>query len=331
MRSESLSYFLQVVECGSLTQAAKQLFVSQQGLSKALKSLEKDLGCRLFVRDGSKLHLTSAGRALVPYAQQCLEDVEQLKRAMEPFSRMAQPGRRIPEDTVTLHAAIYVVDSLFSLLNDALSAEGLSDINIVEESYSSIISQLEGGRSPSIFALCVPDFEVPDIRAIPHVVLRPLFETEMVLVGSSQFIHPDKGAFSLERVAKLPVIYYNDPVLNWIIREMFRECPLQNVITHASSLSRISDYVARGKAVTFSDSLSAFLTPPDERVGYAPIEGAVRMHVGFAYLDNTDVAPEALAYIEAFDRCFRERCALYLREHPFPNDTPGATPMLRSC
>ena len=91
MRSESLEYFLEIASCGSFTNAAKKLYVSQQGLSKAIKALEKDLGCRLFQREGSHLALSAAGRALVPFARRCLDDVEMLREAMEPFSQMSTP------------------------------------------------------------------------------------------------------------------------------------------------------------------------------------------------------------------------------------------------
>ena len=40
MRFEALAYFLEIAESGSFTQASKRLFVSQQGLSKAIKALE---------------------------------------------------------------------------------------------------------------------------------------------------------------------------------------------------------------------------------------------------------------------------------------------------
>ena len=117
-------------------------------------------------------------------------------------------------------------------------------------------------------------------------------------------------------MAKLPVVYYNDPLLNKIIRDMFRDQPLEDIRMHSSSLGRISQAIQRGKAVTFSDSLSVYLREPDEDLATAHIEGAARFVMGFAYLDNTGVSPGVLEYLEDFAACFRTRCAPYLERYP---------------
>lgn len=314
MRFESLEYFLEAARHHSFTEAARNLYVSQQGLSKSIKTLEKELGCRLFKKDGKTLKLTGAGRALMPYAKQCLNDLALLHEAMEPFSKMSAPGRGASDSGPALHATAFVSDSLFTLLDSALCDAQLDQASIIEHSYSEIVSELETGTTTSVYALSFPIAELVDILAIEHIVFRPLFKTQIMLAGSSQFVHPEKGAFTLDRISKLPVVYYNDPVLNWIIRDMFRDHPLQNVLTHASNPTRIRDFVVQGKAVTFSDSLSVYLTQSDEKLAYARIEGAAEFVTGFAYLDNTDVSPSSLAYMHAFEECFAARCADFLED-----------------
>lgn len=311
MRFEALAYFLEIAGSGSFTQASKRLFVSQQGLSKAIKALEKELGCRLFEKDGPVLRLSAAGQALVPHARQCLADLDALREGMEPFARMASPGRGEQEAPPMLHAVAFVTDSLFSLLDDELRQAGLHDVTIIEHSIDEIFALLEAGQTSHVFALGLPASRRQELERLPHVVFDLLFETEIVLAGSRQFIHPDKGAFSLEKVSKLPVAYYNDPVLNGIIDEMFREHPLQNVVGHASNPSRIAQHVASGKAVTFSDSLSDYLARDKGAIISAPIEGAMSFFVGFAHLDNADVPESALGYVRAFKECFKARCASY--------------------
>ena len=44
MTLQQLKYVIKVVECGSITEAARQLFISQPSLSSALKDLETELG-----------------------------------------------------------------------------------------------------------------------------------------------------------------------------------------------------------------------------------------------------------------------------------------------
>ena len=64
MRIETLGYFLEIARCGSFTQAADNLFISQQGLSKAIKSLEGELDASLFVKDGRRVALSEEGEIL---------------------------------------------------------------------------------------------------------------------------------------------------------------------------------------------------------------------------------------------------------------------------
>ncbi|WP_026511807.1 LysR family transcriptional regulator [Butyrivibrio sp. LC3010] len=59
-----IKYFICVVESGSFSAAAKELYLSQANLSKQISSLEAELGVKLFDRTGYKPKLTEAGRIL---------------------------------------------------------------------------------------------------------------------------------------------------------------------------------------------------------------------------------------------------------------------------
>ncbi len=64
-----LHYFWAVAKDGNLTRTAAHLHVSQSALSAQIKSLEDDLGHRLFDRLGRSLQLTEAGRLALSYAE----------------------------------------------------------------------------------------------------------------------------------------------------------------------------------------------------------------------------------------------------------------------
>jgi len=59
-----LSVFLAVVEAGSLTAAAKLLFLTQPALTKSLRSLESELGTVLLERKARGVSLTASGEVL---------------------------------------------------------------------------------------------------------------------------------------------------------------------------------------------------------------------------------------------------------------------------
>ena len=70
VRIESLMLFLRVVESGSISRAARESFISQQGASAAIKGLEQDFGIELFDRASSRLQLTARGRRFAREAEQ---------------------------------------------------------------------------------------------------------------------------------------------------------------------------------------------------------------------------------------------------------------------
>ncbi len=72
MERRHLEYFLAVAEAGSFTRAADRLTIAQPSLSHAVRSLERELGARLFERGGRGVRLTAAGEALVVPARTTL-------------------------------------------------------------------------------------------------------------------------------------------------------------------------------------------------------------------------------------------------------------------
>ena len=49
MTLQQLSYLIKVAECGNITEAAEQLYISQPSLSTAISNLEKEMGVTAFI------------------------------------------------------------------------------------------------------------------------------------------------------------------------------------------------------------------------------------------------------------------------------------------
>src|ERR1700729_2734510 len=82
MDERRLSYFLAVVDEGSVTRAARRLHVAQPSLSQAVRALESELGAELFHRVGRGLRLSVAGEALVGPARQVLRAIDEARDAI---------------------------------------------------------------------------------------------------------------------------------------------------------------------------------------------------------------------------------------------------------
>ena len=86
MELSSLLAFVQVARERSFSQAAEILFLTQPAVSKRIASLEADLGATLFDRVGRQVHLTEAGRHLLPRAEQILDGVADIQRELANLS-----------------------------------------------------------------------------------------------------------------------------------------------------------------------------------------------------------------------------------------------------
>ena len=69
MEIKQVQYFLAIVETGSFSAAADNLYISQSSLSKQIVALEKSLDVQLFDRSKRKVSLTEAGKVFEKHAQ----------------------------------------------------------------------------------------------------------------------------------------------------------------------------------------------------------------------------------------------------------------------
>ena len=65
MTIQQLQYVLEVYRAGSVSQAAKNLFVGQSSVSVSITNLEKELGYPIFTRSKNGVALTPQGRDVV--------------------------------------------------------------------------------------------------------------------------------------------------------------------------------------------------------------------------------------------------------------------------
>lgn len=82
MELRHLEHFVTVAEERHFTRAAERLLVSQSGLSASVRTLERELGAKLFVRTTRSVELTGPGRALLTEATRTLASVRAAREAV---------------------------------------------------------------------------------------------------------------------------------------------------------------------------------------------------------------------------------------------------------
>jgi DNA-binding transcriptional LysR family regulator len=73
---DQLRTFLEVVECGSFSAAARRLNFSQPAVSLQIRELERRFGVQLIERLGKQAHATVPGRDLLETAQRIFRECD---------------------------------------------------------------------------------------------------------------------------------------------------------------------------------------------------------------------------------------------------------------
>ena len=87
--------FLCAAQASSLSEAAKQMHLSQPAVSHQIKMLEQELSVTLFTRTNSGLKLTEAGHLLLPMARHLVKDTNEIKEMMSSLKKKGLGELRI--------------------------------------------------------------------------------------------------------------------------------------------------------------------------------------------------------------------------------------------
>ncbi len=192
MNLRQLQYFVEVSELESVTRAAERLHVAQPALSRHMRTLERDLGVRLFARDGRGITLTNAGLVFRDRVRAVLRELDRAQMEVRALSR--SPGGRID-----FGMPFSISQALTRKLVQGVHRE-LPDValRVIDGWTGFIIEWLLRGRL---------DLGVIYDYTLTSEVLRtePLALEEQFLVCSARDPLAGRGRISLAEVAKLPL------------------------------------------------------------------------------------------------------------------------------
>ena len=202
MTFQQMKYVVKIVETGSISAAAKELFVSQPSLSKAVMDLEDELGVTLFIREKKGIRLTDSGRKFAAYARQIIDQMG----VIEDEFKSGDKSKKIY--SVASHRYNFVVEAFSRIIRE--NAGDDYEFTLKEIDTSGILEDVSSGQSELGFiylskfnsevmkkAIKEKGLEFHQMfRATPHVCMNknnPLAQ---------------KGRLTLEDIKGLPRISY---------------------------------------------------------------------------------------------------------------------------
>ncbi len=278
--------FVAAADAGRFQDAATDLSITQQAVSKRIAALERQLGVRLFTRTARGARLTVDGQAFLPHARELL-------RAAERAAASVRPGRRALRVDVIgrkLAPAALLRDFLRAHPDTALDVVTLHDVEAA-------VAALRAGTVDASFrAVTMPGRPLPDDITATPVLDEPLH----LLTGPA---HPFADARSVRPadLAGHPIwmpelapgsewaAYYADLATAFglaidVVGPHFGTVPLPDVLADSPSLT------------TFVGELTRVLWPADYDLRRIPLRHPVPAypHCLLHHRDNPHPALAAL-------------------------------------
>jgi len=270
------------------------------------------LGIALFVRDGKRIALTEAGKALVPTVQQIIDSYNQLLIQTADFhaSRDTAAGKPF------LYAASIFTENSWELLKCLPRSAPMNNVKLVEMDPEVFLSDVAMAATSSLMLLCLDVAELERLRTERRFVFEPLFAIQLYIRVSKMLISPRKKQVTADELIHLPIIVANDVQLKHQIRDLNLDVADLDIVGITSSRSIIDESVSKGQAAAFTDSLCAFLRKGTGNELFLPIKGAKPSQAGFAYPIGHRLDPCLSDFKRRFKSFITSSCHYYL--HSFP-------------
>lgn len=181
----------------NLTDAAKALFTSQPGVSKAIIELEEELGIEIFTRHGKRIRgLTEPGRAVLRSAELIMREVESIKRIGMEFAA---------QDAGSFTIATTHSQARYSLPRI---------VQAFTQKYPKVRLSLLQGSPRQIADMVLKDqadlaIATESIAEMEGLISLPCYQWEHVLIVPHEHPLSKSQHVTLEEIAAHPIITYD--------------------------------------------------------------------------------------------------------------------------
>lgn len=293
MTIQQLKYIIKIVECGSITEAARQLYISQPSLSAALKEIETEFGIEIFYRTSKGISLSSDGTEFLSYARQIVEQSELLEQRYtnkKPLKQLCSIS--------TQHYA-FAVNAFVNLISSLDTDE--YEFTLRETRTYEIIEDVANFRS-EIGILYLSDFNEKVLKKLikeKHLTFTPLFDANPHVFISSSHPLAKADVVSLEDLSDYPFLAFEQGTYNsfYFSEELLSTEP-HNKAIHVSDRATLFNLLIGLNGYTIctgvlnsdlnGDNIVSVRLKTDEkmRVGYISNEKAPLSSTALHYIDK---------------------------------------------
>ncbi len=226
MTLQQLRYIITIVNCGSISEAAKQLYITQPSLSNAVKELELEYGVSIFNRTSKGITLSSDGSEFLSYARQILEQAD----LMEQHYLNKKPLKRICSIS-TQHYA-FAVNAFVNLVSRQDNDE--YEFTLREARTHEIIEDVKNFRS-ELGILYMNDFNENVLSKLfkeSSLIFHPLFVASPHVFISSSHPLSSKDFVTMTDLEEFPFLAFEQGEKNsfYFSEEILSTVPRKKII-----------------------------------------------------------------------------------------------------
>lgn len=238
MDFENLRTFLEVSRLRSFSRAAQKLLRTQPAVSAQIRSLEQEVGARLFDRDGGKVTFTAAGRLFEPFAEYCVERQKHILLAIAEQERAPRGELSISANEAT---HLYILPRVFADFRRQFPRVVLNVVRA--ERLRTLESVVNREVDFGVVSMPVRD---------PRLTVETIHRDELVLVTPGDHPLAGRSSVRLQEVAKYPLLLPSHGRRREQLDELFRVNELSpRVAMELESSEMLKRYIGAGLGVGF--------------------------------------------------------------------------------
>ncbi|MCI7656583.1 LysR family transcriptional regulator [Anaerotignum sp.] len=247
MKIEQIRQVLRIYQSGSINKAAQNLFLSQPYISNSLKSLERELQQKIFIRSYNGIQLTEFGKIFIQNAQGLLKYADQIEYAAKDFS-----SAQIPLSFSVSVSYLLFAQAVFRNLMEQHENAAVN-FRYNQTSVSEILMDVYD-RSVELGLISIPTIDKSKWLAkmeIDDLVFEPIYSSKPAAMFSVHHgIENGKTEISLKELHEFPMTIISEklPILDMVNKKM-------RAIMGAKTLIEVND---RTTAHEFIQSKNAY-------------------------------------------------------------------------
>ena len=316
MRIDSLKHFIELANAGSFYAAAKNAFISPQGMAKSIRSLEEELGLGLVERESRGVRLTRDGELFLQHARRMVAEYDLF--AQEMADRAA--GEEGTDDSITVYASYYGAN--IAAANPRYIALLAAYTTYHEEPFSRLLLRAESSNGNDLIFTDLHGDTLAKVEENPDVIFEPIITTRAGFIWKEGSPLARETLLHRETIAKLPVVLNANREVQQFISWLFEETPLQNIRMESSSPRMLLEYVRQAeRSVAFFDSFGFFLmqfrSPQfTEGLHFTPLSTPKSLvQVGFLYPRHVRQSMRAQHTVAALKEFLEDSYPEYFRQY----------------